>query len=234
MIRPVLCSLLLFLGTRCGAQDDLVFIIDTVLTPHAFSRPLQYPAEPRASLAAMVAHSEEYILSAELKGRSYPHVVVHFAKDTTAGPIRLQLDDTGGEFLLHWPADLKSDTIRIARFEVLKRCFRDTIATTVEWFAMSDSGLVLPCSIKQSRELSPEPTCKEVFQAIGLNINGTSYQVPLRLIDSGFGEIETFHGYKPTRCQGYRRGDARRKRCRYFHGHSETTRKCYFGEVMLK
>jgi hypothetical protein len=234
MIKSVFCSLLLLLGVRCEAQDDLVFIIDTVVTFRAFDKPLQYPAGPRARLAAMLADSEEYILSAELKRRTYPHVVVHFAKDTAAGPIRLQLDDSGGEFVLHWPADLKSDTIRVARFEVLKRCFRDTSWTMVEWFAIADSGLVLPPSIKQSRWLSPKPTCKEVFQEIRLKINGRSYQAPLRLVASDFVEIETFHGYKPTRCQGYPRGDSRRKHCRYFHGRSETTRQCYFGEVMLK
>jgi hypothetical protein len=233
MIRSVLCSLLLLLGDRCEAQDDLVFIIDTVVTP-SDGFPIS-PLLPEGSTwMSMAFDTTDRITTYNVEWNEQPNVLLHIPNGRRDGGVRLDLDDEGGELTLRWPTTYDRDTIRISRYEVFDRCIRDTINTQVEYFNVTDTGLTF-IEVKHKRSLGPKPKCRKKRSHISLTINDAVYVVPITIIRSSQSTVSLYHGYIPQHCDAQNDGIRdQEKACKYFHGRELWLRWCYSGEVMLK
>lgn len=233
MIKAVLCCSLLLLKARCGAQDDLVFIIDTVVTP-SDGFPINPLLPEGPTWMNMAFDTTDRITTYDVEWNEQPNVLLHIPNGRRDGGVRLDLDDDGGELIIRWPTTYDRDTIRISRYEVFDRCIRDTINTQVEYFNVTDTGLTF-LEVKYKRSLGPKPKCRKKRSQISLTINDAVYEAPITIIRSSQSTVSLYHGYIPQDCNV--RSDSDRdpkKACRYFHGKETWLQWCYSSEVILK
>jgi len=227
MKQSLLLAALLIVSTN-SAQDRLVFIIDTVISPSEdftiwemgkdlyFSPPLAILDDDRISTFSPTTNLA-------------PNVLVHVAKN--AGGMQLPLNGDTRTLTIRWSNDLSSDTIRIARYDVFDRCIRDTLIDRITYYAVSDTGLI-PIKVNEKRSLGMKPKCKKKPDHISLIINKIPIEIPITLGKSVFGsEVTTYHGYRPRGCNNEQ---TPKGKCTYFHGRKEWNEWGYTGELLIK
>ncbi len=228
MRRLLLIATLLTAG-MAHAQDRLVFIIDTVITPSDGFPVWELGTAPYSPPPIAMLDSD-HITTFDPTWNVAPNVLLHLARN--AGGIRLPLDDDGGTLIIRWPSNLARDTVRIARYEVFDRCVRDTILNRIAYYTVVDTGLV-PIKTKEKRSLGPKPKCRKKPERIPLIINGVPFDVPITLEQSVLdGTVTMYHGYRPRGCNSD--AQAPKGKCVYFHGREDWIQWNYSGELLLK
>lgn len=174
MLSSALAALV---NQQCAlAQSSVVLIVDTLVPKWLEFQPYQ-----ASDSNAGRFNARDYGTSNH-ENDSLPNYVGTFTKDPTM-PLHLPLDDNGGELVLRPSLLPPHDTIRISRYEVLGKCFRDTTYTTISYFKPSDTGPALK-RVKHHKKPGKKAECLGRTDEMTLLINARSYKVPLMVVSS--------------------------------------------------
>ncbi len=229
MRGSVLYIILQLAALSAGAQNVLVLIIDTVVTP-SDGFPIK-ALEEGTSWWARDTSDRASTYSSHSNENEFPNVIMHVLRD--AGGLRIALDDDGGELLIRWPSGSTLDTIRIPHFEVLTPFWKDTVYTRKTWFHVNDTGIV-PMRSKDIRSFIkhiPARRAKKVH-SFTLLINGDQYHIAIDRKHQ-FDEITVGHAYRPTDCGSSAADAFTRRKCTYIHYDSRRPVWTYHAEVIL-
>ncbi|MBX2978998.1 MAG: hypothetical protein KF905_06870 [Flavobacteriales bacterium] len=214
---------------NAGAQNVLVLIIDTVVTP---SDGFPINAQEEGSSWWTNDTSDRVTTYSSLSGwNEFPNVIMHVHRD--ANGLRIALDEDGGELLIRWPAGSKLDTIRIPHFEVFAPWWKDTVYTRKTWYHVNDTSIV-PMRSKDIRSFVkhvPARRPKKVH-TLSLIINGEQFHIALNRKHL-FDEITVGHAYRPTDCGSGAADGFTRRKCKYICFDSRMPVWTYHAEIML-
>jgi hypothetical protein len=198
--------------THVCAQGRITLVIDTLVTVSDGFTPRQYDGKFRD--VAEDTSTKHHRLDVYHSSAEYPNIVSSILRSAEAGPLRLDLDEHGGELLLRWSPDFTGDTIRIERFEVYWPCRKNVYEESTEKWAWQDTAWVLEKHTFRKGKVHGARRAKQVHY-VDLRINGRPYRIYLRLEEMPQ-EAVLSNGFDTRDCQDPRDAKAPRK-CRRFH-----------------
>jgi hypothetical protein len=226
-LRRSLLTYILYCGCLLGvAQQRTVFIIDTLVTDGT-----EFDVSHR-SFMDMPYESGAELVGGNFNRSTYPHYKAEFLL-MPGLPIQIPLTNDRGSLHVHVDNSTHLDTIRIQKYELLPSCSWDTTRTSVYWYRMVDT---LDQIVRREDSTRPfkKRMCTSYVSEIRLTLNDSTYTVPIQpRLDPVFNVVNTFHGYKPRKCQGLDLDDKGHRRCLRMDGISNTRSWSLFGEVRL-
>lgn len=227
-LRVVLLALVIFACSLFSlGQQRVVFIIDTLLIESADFNAYYFRKEGASTPWMKEPVAGSIALS------TYPNYVAQIAI-MTGHPIHVPLTHDEGFLRIHLADQNHLDTIRIDKYELLRHCSYDSVATTISWSRLTDSPDVIIRSEHSIKPINKRP-CQSRVQEIHLTINGKAMTIPIHLQkDLQAVEVMHFHGYKPRKCAGKSIEDRGAHRCLRMYGTSNSWAWRLSGEAFLR